>query len=70
MGEFRGLRRLLSTDLGPHTLPQQSTAIADCDDIDPCGRHRHTPRCDYALIYGSESRLQDDYQSLLHGEEK
>jgi hypothetical protein len=26
MGEFRGLSRLVSSDLGPHTLPQQSTA--------------------------------------------
>jgi hypothetical protein len=25
MGEFRGLIRLVSSDLGPHTLPQQST---------------------------------------------
>jgi hypothetical protein len=25
MGGFRGLSRLVSTDLGPHTLPQQST---------------------------------------------
>ena len=25
MGEFRGLSRLVSTDLGPHFLPQQST---------------------------------------------
>jgi hypothetical protein len=25
MGEFRGLSRLVSTDIGPHTLPQQST---------------------------------------------
>ena len=26
MGEFQGLSRLVSTDLGPHVLPQQSTA--------------------------------------------
>ena len=26
MGEFRGLSRLVSTDIGPHTLPQQSIA--------------------------------------------
>jgi hypothetical protein len=28
MGEFRGLSRLVSTDLGPHSLPQQSTTSA------------------------------------------
>jgi len=35
----------------------RSTLTADCDDIDPYAHHRPTPpRCDYALIYGSESR--------------
>ena len=29
---------------------------ADCDDIDPYARNRRTSRCDYALIYDSESR--------------
>jgi hypothetical protein len=28
MGESRRLSRLVSTDLGPHILPQQSTATA------------------------------------------
>ena len=38
---------------------------ADCDDIDPYARHRHTSRCSYALIYGSEARQADDYKSAL-----
>jgi hypothetical protein len=38
---------------------------ADCDDIDPYARHRHTSRCGYALIHGSEARQADDYQSAL-----
>jgi hypothetical protein len=43
---------------------------ADRDDVDPHARHRHTPRCDYALIYGSESRKPDNYQSLHYGGER
>ncbi len=33
-----------------------SPSTADCDDIDPYARQRHTPRCDYDLLYGYESR--------------
>jgi hypothetical protein len=29
MGDFRGLSRLVSTEIGPHTLPQQSTVVRD-----------------------------------------
>jgi len=30
---------------------------ADSDDVDPYAHHKHTPpRCDYALMYRSESR--------------
>jgi hypothetical protein len=36
----------------PEALVRDPTA--DCNDIDSCARHRHTPRCDYALICGSE----------------
>ena len=33
MGEFRGLSRLVSTDLGPHVLPQQSTGKTFLADL-------------------------------------
>jgi hypothetical protein len=36
--------------------PKFWPSTADCDDIDPYARHRHTPRCDYALTHGSEPR--------------
>jgi hypothetical protein len=47
----------MSIDPSLHIPLQQTTATADCDDIDPYARHRQTPpRCDYALIHGCESR--------------
>jgi hypothetical protein len=49
----------------PLILPPYTGLTADCDDIDPCARHRHTSRCSYALIYGSEARQADDYKSAL-----
>jgi hypothetical protein len=39
MVEFRALNRTVSSDLGPHVLSQQSTAIAICNDFEP------PPRC-------------------------
>src|SRR3712207_1589879 len=50
----------------PYTRSSQnSSSTADCNDIDPYARHRHTSRCSYALIHGSEAQQADDYQAAL-----
>jgi hypothetical protein len=43
-------------------------ATANCDDIDPYERHRHTSRCGYALKYSSEVRQVDETTSVPYGE--
>ena len=42
-----------SPESGLDLLPyiNKPLVLAHCDDIDPYARHRHMPRCDYALNY-------------------
>jgi hypothetical protein len=54
MGEFRGLSRLVSSDLGPHTLPQQST-VSTWD--------RYPPSCLVLPSIGWQLFILDSSQS-------
>jgi hypothetical protein len=45
-----GNARALLPRRARRTHPRPRSPSADCDDIDPYARHRHTSRCGYALI--------------------
>jgi len=57
---------LLSSRIDPSLRPYQRIAMT----LNRMHATVTTSRCDYSLMYGSESRQPNNYQSLPYGEER